>query len=134
VKQHWLLLLALGACSDPPPTAPDYCVESEVTVTQGLYGRVTYTTDVGENPQPQPVPNMAVQVFDGPNGSAVANAITDEAGVYQVSLDVGSYALCYATNNCASFSIAANDLVRADLPSCFCENAWLVVERSSCAQ
>jgi len=136
VKQYWaLLLIVFGACADSPPSQPpSYCVESEVTITQGLYGRVTYTTDVGTNPQPQPTPNKPVQVLDGPNGSAVANATTDQAGVYQVALDVGNYALCYSVDNCVSFSVAANELVRADLPTCFCDNAWLLVQRSSCAQ
>lgn len=127
----------VAACTDAPaPSAASYCVENDVTITQGVYGLVTYTPDTGLNPQPQPQPqpSYVVHVLDMPNGVEVASATTQHAGVFQATLPVGSYAICFGTDNCVSFSIAENALVRADLASCFCENAWLLVRPSTCAR
>jgi hypothetical protein len=119
------------ACGDD-----GFCVEQRVTIAEGLYGFVTYQTDVSpqSNP-PRPVAGEGISVLDAPNGNVVTSTTSDDAGVFQVDLDAGSYALCSLPSApCVTFTIANGQLVRADLEKGFGGAFWAVVPRSDCAE
>lgn len=121
-----LLLLLHPACG-----SSDCEVEQNVTIRQGVYGRVTYQSDVG-NAGERPVAGEVVPIFDA-NGAAVASATTDADGVFQVELDAGSYFICrdglvMREPYCKPFEVTAGRCVRFDLYTAFLGSEWSAVD------
>lgn len=111
-------------------------MEQNVTISQGLYGRVTYQTDVSpdSNP-PEPVSGELLSIADAPGGNLVASGSSDGDGVFQIELDPGSYAACYgavSAFSCEAFEITSSRLTRLDLHKGM-GTYWREEDRSSCA-
>ena len=107
------------------------CVAGErVTIAQGLYGQVTYLSDVGSR-TPRPVSGEAIEVLDRPQGSVVTNGVSDSVGAFQIELPVGSHALC-VDNICITFDIQVDELVRADFRTGF-DTFWTLEQPSYCS-
>ncbi len=121
----------LAACGDS-----GFCVEQEIHIPRGLYGHVTYATDVSSQTNP-PVPrgNVAISVLDMPDGTIVATTASNSDGVFEIALADGNYALCEDVElPCVSFSISnAMPLMRADLHLGF-GSYWLAASHSDCAE
>lgn len=115
----------------------EYCVEARLDISQGLYGRVTYQTDVSPDTNPPvPVGDEPIDVLDGPMGSIVASTTSGSDGVFQVALDVGGYALCGPASPptlCVTFTVTSGTRVREDLYKGF-GTAWQATPRSDCAE
>ncbi|HEY5922745.1 MAG TPA: hypothetical protein VIV11_13790 [Kofleriaceae bacterium] len=124
-----LAFIVLAGCGG------EFCVEDQVAITQGLYGLVTYQTDVNPDENgPQPVVSEPIDVLDAPFGTVIAQGASNTRGVYEVSLAIGSYVLCSPQpRHCVAFSIAHEELVRADLRKGFGGASWVGVDRSNCA-
>src|SRR5262245_17005085 len=109
------------------------CVAGElVTITQGLYGQVTYLSDVGSR-IPAPVSDSLIQVFDRPvqqGGVVVAQGVSDGMGAFQIELSVGTYALCAET--CPIFELQFDELVHADLRTGF-DHIWTLEKPGYCS-
>jgi hypothetical protein len=57
-------------------------------------------------------------VLDAPDGALVASATSNEDGIFEIPLDVGSYAICSArdaTDVCSEFAIAPGERVHAEM-------------------
>jgi len=95
------------------------CIEERRAITQGVYGLVTYQSDVSlqTNP-PTPVAGELIEILDKPAGAAVARTSSDESGVLQAELPADAYALC-GTSRCITFEVPAGRRVRGDLRSGF---------------
>lgn len=131
-----LLLVIIVLLPTLPACDASFCVEQSVGISHGLYGRVTYQTDVSpaSNP-PEPVSGELISVADAPGGNVVASGSSDSDGVFQIELDAGSYAACYAAVaafSCEVFEITSNRLVRLDLHKGM-GTYWSDEDRSSCA-
>ena len=122
--------VALIGCGD------SFCVEQRVTISQGLYGRVMYHSDVSpDSGSSKPVSGQLVNVLDAPGGNIVASGSSDADGVFQIELDTGSYAACFAgiaAYSCKTFDVSQNRLVRFDLHQSF-GAYWSEEARSDCA-
>lgn len=126
------MLVTLASCgSEGVDNA--FCVEEHVTISQGVYGRVTYQTDVSPqtNP-PTPVANEPIAIMDAPNGTTIATSASNALGVFQSALSEGTYALCYPSAPCITFTIGVDQIVRADLLKGF-GTAWVATPPASCA-
>ncbi len=130
---HRLVALATLASCGSEGVNEAFCVEEHVTIDQGLYGRVAYQTDVSPqtNP-PTPVANEPIEILDAPNGTTVAATTSKTLGVFQSPLGEGTYALCYPSAPCITFTIGVDQLVRADLLKGF-GTAWVVTPPARCA-
>lgn len=129
---YWVAGLAvLAACTGDP----GFCVEQEVSITQGLYGRITYQSDVGRmGPEPRV---ERVEVLDMPDSTTVVAATTSNAdGIFEVELTRGDFALCGTPNEpCVTFSVSPTaPLVRVDLLMSFIGTHWELASRSGCAE
>jgi hypothetical protein len=113
-----------------------FCVEQDVTISQGLYGRVTYHSDVSPNTgSSKPVSGQVVNVADAPGGNVVATGTSDADGVFQIELDPGSYAACYAgiaAYSCKTFDVQLKRRTRFDLHQSF-GAYWSEEASSDCA-
>ncbi len=130
---YWAACLGLlVACT----SASDFCVEKEVSIGHGLYGRITYQSDVGP-PTTEPQAGAMFGIQATPTSSAiVASATSNADGVFEVELPDGDFALCSTPNDpCVTFSISASAaLVRADLLMSFIGTHWEITPRSECAE
>ena len=98
---------SISACSDG--------VCGDVSISQGIYGRVTYQSDVG-NPPPVIVANESIQVLDmGNDRHIVATAVSNANGTFQLDLASGTYVLCASPGVPCVEPVVSDGLVRADL-------------------
>jgi hypothetical protein len=109
---------------------PD-CVTPEPTIAQGIYGFVTYRSDVG-HASPHPSPGKRVAVLDGE--LVIAETRSDVEGLYQLALEPGAFVAENDTRYDRSdpFTIAAGDLIRVDVYTEFGPTGFLVVDPDAC--
>jgi len=112
-------LIAVGLLVSEPGCESSFCVERNVSISEGVYGRVTYQTDVSpdSNP-PEPVAGETILVADSPGGAVVTSGTSEDDGVYQLEVGPGSYSVCYANAAlaCEGFDVTtATPLIRVDL-------------------
>jgi hypothetical protein len=119
------LVLALTVCGC---SGEELCVERSVTIEQGAYGRLTYMSDVGGSER-EPQRQTQVNVITPSNVNFVT--ISDDDGIYELTLPDGDYSLCFT--ECEAFKIEGS-VVRVDFFGAFVGSHWSVVPRSTCAE
>jgi hypothetical protein len=110
---------ALAGCATDSSTDP--CATSFASIDQGVAGVVTYTSDVGNQPD-MPVVDHEV-TFGG------MMATTDAKGQFSLALDPGDYMTSGANEN-VIVHVAAGSVARVDLHLGF--GSWWAVP-ASCA-
>ncbi len=121
-KLRWVgLALVLGAagCGDD---GIDRDVEDLVTITQGIYGQVTSTNDVGDV-ETRYLPGFEIDVFpvppifpapDDEHGVPVATTESGARAFYEVALDPGDYVVCTFFGRCIDITVLEGALMRLD--------------------
>lgn len=104
VSRGWLIAAALTGCASN--SANDPCATSFAGIDQGVAGVVTYTSDVGNQPD-MPVADREV-MFGG------MAATSDAKGQFAIALDPGDYMTSGANEN-VSVHVDAGRVVRVDL-------------------
>lgn len=96
----WSLCVLVAACEDCPDE-PDDCIESDVTLTQGIYGQVLEGQDVTNDESckqyARPV-NYPVWL-ETSDGVHVAEDVADERGAFELEAAAGQYTACVRDNN-----------------------------------
>ena len=111
------------------------CLESKLTISAGVYGRVTYQTDVAPRKNgPEPVEGQLILVTAASDHSLVAMTNSDSDGIFQVELDRAKYELCYSSGevSCTSFETELAHRVHIDLHTGL-GTYWTIEESSDCA-
>jgi hypothetical protein len=124
-----LFVLLVAGCGDN-----SFCVEDQVSITQGLYGLVWATSDVGP---PKPAvrwPDSPVEIQGWPSRTTIATAQSDADGIFEIPLEVGTYALCNGSlpEACVVFDLAVNQRVRADKVLSIGAGGWSLVIPTEC--
>jgi hypothetical protein len=90
------------------------------TLSQGLYGCITQTNDVG-TPSTGPLANFTVNLYPesvaapaAGGGEALASAKSNRVGFYEMPAIAGSYWLCTSFFRCTPVTLAAGEKKRRD--------------------
>ncbi len=114
-----LVLVAATACSDDCPTIVlDDCIESAVSLQQGVYGRVVSQQDVriDECPgQSQPWPQNPIGLYVAGSDTPVVEDVSDSNGIYELPAAAGDYLVCRSVGNCMDVTVPESGRVRVDI-------------------
>src|SRR5437870_1865164 len=101
-----LLLLVAAACG------VDRDVEHRVTITTGVYGQTTSSSDVGSDRGPHYY-QMDIELRDHTD-ARLAQARSGEQGFYELAAVPADYRICSSFGRCTDITIAANQRLRCD--------------------
>lgn len=88
-----VLLLAALVAGCTSTNGIDRDIEPHITITQGLYGQLTFVSDAGHVP-PRVYPDTSATVYAAGTTTLVAGTTSDANGIYQLQLAAGSYTAC----------------------------------------
>lgn len=120
-----LALAVLAGCG-----GEGFCPADHVTIEQGLFGVVSYTSDVGDR-GPEPSGAVRVEVMD-PLGGLAGTATSDDHGFFEIALSVGDYQLCAAPERCTDFTVEEQAHVRVDYVLEFGPSSFVVRDPDAC--
>jgi hypothetical protein len=123
----------LSGCSDCPSTMLDDCVERSVSLQTGVYGRVVQQVDTRTDNcthAPRPWPGRGVELYVGGSEEPVAEAVTNEDGIFELPATAGDYRLCLVAGFCVPVTVPVNDRVGIDLFLPF--GSWEIRDAGSC--
>jgi hypothetical protein len=116
--------MLVAGCSGSNDSPESFCGEPLQEVSQGIYGQVTAPGDGGVE-----VPQQAeIEVFDTPAARNIIDEVaSDAAGIYQLGLPAGTFALC-AAFGCVEPVLEPGTHLRADLV----DQQWTLSPRPGC--
>ncbi len=111
----------------------DDCIETSVSLQQGVYGRVVDQNDVRVGDCPAgigPWPGNPLSLYVVGSDVRVAEDISDQDGIYELPAAPGDYMVC--RSGCVPVTVPMNGRVRVDLALPFV--LFTVREAATCAQ
>jgi hypothetical protein len=118
-----LVLVAATACSDDcPMIVLDDCIESSVSLQQGVYGRVVSQQDVRIDDCPgqsRPWPQNSIALYVIGSDTPVVEDVSDSNGIYELPAAAGDYMVCRSVGNCTNVTVPDGGRVRVDIAAPF---------------
>jgi len=116
-----LTVLAIGGCGSGGDETVA-CRTKAPTHTEGVYGCVTQSNDVGNPPPPtSALPEFSVEIFPSeppptPGDGLVpwAQTSSDSQGYYEIGLSPGDYWICTAFRRCLELAVPAGRCLAVD--------------------